>query len=95
MPKSFALAELEINKIKVLTAWKAVRSEAIVTGDEVLGESCCNDSAWKAVRLWRCKKEHVRWRSAFQAHRPYFAYPRTSSPVTIAALCSAFQALTT
>ena len=24
--------------IKVLTAWKAVRSEATVTGDEVLGQ---------------------------------------------------------
>ena len=25
--------------IEVLTAWKAVRSEAIVTGDEVLGKA--------------------------------------------------------
>ena len=40
----------------VLTAWKAVQSEAIVTGDEVLGEVYCNDSAWKAVRLWKCSK---------------------------------------
>ncbi len=38
--------------IKVLTAWKAVRSEATITGDEVLGGDSCNDSAWKAVRLW-------------------------------------------
>ena len=37
-----------------LSAWKAVQSEAIVTGDEVLGEGCCSSSAWKAVRLWRC-----------------------------------------
>ena len=42
--------------IKVLTAWKAVRSEATVTGDEVLGEDYSNDSAWKAVRLWKCNK---------------------------------------
>ena len=41
--------------IKVLTAWKAVRREATVTGDEVLGEDYSNDSAWKAVRLWKCK----------------------------------------
>ena len=38
--------------IKVLTAWKAVRSEATITGDAVLGGDSCNDSAWKAVRLW-------------------------------------------
>ena len=36
--------------INVLTAWKAVQSEATVTGDEVLGESECKGSAWKAVR---------------------------------------------
>ena len=42
--------------IKVLSAWKAVRSEATITGHEVLGEDCCNDSAWKAVHLWRCIK---------------------------------------
>ena len=39
-------------------------------------------------------KLHVLWRSAFQAHRPRSVYPRTSSPVTIATLCSAFQAQT-
>ena len=37
----------------------------------------------------------VLWRSAFQAHRPRFVYPRTSSPVTVATLRSAFQALNT
>ena len=42
--------------IKVSSAWKAVRSEATVTGDEVLGSGNCNDSAWKAVRLWKCFK---------------------------------------
>ena len=42
--------------IKVLSAWKAVRSEATVTGYEVPGSSNCNDSAWKAVRLWKCFK---------------------------------------
>ena len=36
---------------------------------------------------------HVLWRSAFQAHRPRLAYPGTAYPVTIASLCSAFQAL--
>ena len=40
--------------IKELTAWKAVQSVAMVTGDEVLGVGYCNDSAWKAVRLWQC-----------------------------------------
>ena len=35
---------------------------------------------------------HILWRSAFQARRPRRAYPRTSSPVTIATLCTAFQA---
>ena len=40
----------------VLSAWKAVRSEATVTGDEVLGESNRESSAWKAVRLWKCFK---------------------------------------
>ena len=39
-------------------------------------------------------KLHVLWRSAFQAHRSRIDYPRTSSPVTIATLCSAFQAQT-
>ena len=42
--------------IKELTAWKAVQSVAMVTGDEVLGVGYCNDSAWKAVRLWQCLK---------------------------------------
>ena len=37
-------------------------------------------------------KLHVLWRSAFQAHRSRIDYPRTSSPVTIATLSSAFQA---
>ena len=37
----------------------------------------------------------VLWRSAFQAHRPRLAYPGTAYPVTIATLCSAFQALNT
>ena len=36
----------------------------------------------------------VLWRSAFQAPRSRIDYPRTSSPVTIATLCSAFQAQT-
>ena len=36
---------------------------------------------------------HVLWRSAFQARRTRRAYPRTSYPVTIASLCTAFQAL--
>ena len=35
---------------------EAVRSEATVTGDEVLGESNRESSAWKAVRLWKCFK---------------------------------------
>ena len=48
------LAELNTNMIMVLSAWKAVRSEATITGDEVLGGGYCNDSAWKAVRLWNC-----------------------------------------
>ena len=39
-----------------LSAWKAVQSEAIVTGDEVLGVAYCNGSAWKAVRLWKWLK---------------------------------------
>ena len=39
---------------KVLSAWKAVRSEATVTGDEVLGEVNDAGSAWKAVRLRKC-----------------------------------------
>ena len=33
---------------------EAVRSEAMVTGYAVPGGGCCDDSAWKAVRLWRC-----------------------------------------
>ena len=37
-----------------LSAWKALQSVAIVTGDEVLGRNCCSNSAWKAVRLLRC-----------------------------------------
>ena len=35
---------------------------------------------------------HVLWRSAFQAHRSRLAYPGTAYPVTIASLCTAFQA---
>ena len=37
-----------------LSAWKALQSVAIVTGYEVPGRNCCSNSAWKAVRLWRC-----------------------------------------
>ena len=40
-------------------------------------------------------KKPVLWRSAFQAHRPSHAFPGTAYPVTIASLCSAFQALNT
>ena len=40
--------------MKVITAWKAVRSVAIVTGDEVLGKDYREGSAWKAVRQWLC-----------------------------------------
>ena len=40
--------------IEVLTAWKAVRSEAIVTGDEVLGKAWQKKCAWKALRHWTC-----------------------------------------
>ena len=36
----------------------------------------------------------VLWRSAFQAPRSRIDYPRTSSPVTVATLRSAFQAQT-
>ena len=36
---------------------------------------------------------HVLWRSAFQAHRSCHTLSRTSSPVTIASLCTAFQAV--
>ena len=35
----------------------------------------------------------VLWRSAFQAHRSSIALPRTSSPVTVATLRTAFQAV--
>ena len=38
-------------------------------------------------------KLHVLWRSAFQAPRSRIDNPGTSYPVTIATLCSAFQAL--
>ena len=58
----------------VLTAWKAVQSEAIVTGDEVLGEVNDAVSAWKAVRLWICHmsfgvvpSRHIVFVSPFQA----------------------------
>ena len=81
--------------IKVLSAWKAVRSEATVTGDEVLGECNRHSTAWKAVRLWKCLEYNVLWRSAFQAHRYRPANPSTSCPVTVASLRSAFQALNT
>ena len=59
--KSLLLHKIRIFALKYLLgefdspAWKAVRSEATVTGDEVLGEDYSNDSAWKAVRLWKCK----------------------------------------
>ena len=33
---------------------EALQSVAIVTGYEVPGRNCCSNSAWKAVRLWRC-----------------------------------------
>ena len=58
-----------------------------------------------AMDKWRPGRSHelslmqgvlyllVLWRSAFQAHRPHLAYPGTAYPVTIASLCSAFQAL--
>ena len=41
---------------KALPAWKAVRSEATITGDEVLGGIYRNGSAWKAVRLRKCNQ---------------------------------------
>ena len=41
------------------------------------------------------KRGHVLGRSAFQAHHTFCTHPRTSSPVTVALICSAFQALNT
>ena len=41
------------------------------------------------------KRGPVLWRSAFQAHHAFCTHPRTSSPVTVALLRSAFQALNT
>ena len=38
---------------QVLSAWKALRSVATVTGDEVLGNENDERPAWKAVRLMR------------------------------------------
>ena len=38
---------------------------------------------------------HFRRRTAFQAELLSYPYPRTSSPVTIASLCTAFQAVYT
>ena len=44
------MVELKSNTEIALTAWKAVRSVATVTGDEVLGRRYWTSSAWKAVR---------------------------------------------
>ena len=78
--------------IKVLPAWKAVRSEATVTGDEVLGSqviaNICLEGSTPVNVFCFC----LLWRSAFQAHRPLNAPPGTPYPVTVAALRSAFQA---
>ena len=69
-----------------------------------LPTNCTNGHEGNAIREWRPGRSHelslmqgglylhVLWRSAFQARRPRRAYPRTSSPVTIATLCTAFQA---
>ena len=75
--------------INVLTAWKAVQSEATVTGDEVLGESECKGSAWKAVRLWQCIKSrsfgvvpsrHIVFVSPFRALRTRLSSLRSVVP---------------
>ena len=77
--------------MEVLTAWKAVRSVATVTGDEVLGEVNDAGSAWKAVRLRKC---HMYFGVVPSRHIVFrIAYPGTSYPVTVATLSSAFQAL--
>ena len=44
------MVELKSNTEIALTAWKAVRSVATVTGDEVLGRAMLERCAWKALR---------------------------------------------
>ena len=75
--------------VVVLSAWKAVRSEATITGHEVLGEGHCNDSAWKAVRLWRCVKflscgvvpsRHIVFVSPIRGLRPRLSSLRSVVP---------------
>ena len=70
----------------------------------ILPTNCTDGHEGNALRKWRPGRSrestlmqgvlylHVLWRSAFQARRSRRAYPRTSSPVTIATLCTAFQA---
>ena len=51
---------------RFLTAWKAVLSEAIVTGDEVLGKKDANTAAWKAVPRYILRYSYLSQGTVFQ-----------------------------
>ena len=74
------------------SAWKALRSEATITGYAVPGGTMRRRRAWKALRHRTGSNLHFLGRSAFQAHRPHNTFPGTSYPVTVATLRTAFQA---
>ena len=96
-------------------AWKALQSEAMVTGHEVLGKKRRGRCAWNfranesnqvylncRVPPKISKKRHYaighgqyHWRTAFQAEHLQWLFPRTSSPVIVASLRTAFQAVNT
>ena len=68
---------------------EALQSVAIVTGYEVPGRNCCCNSAWKAVRLWRCIKcrscrvvpsRHIVLASPFRGLRPRLLSLRSVLP---------------
>ena len=57
-----------------LSAWKAVRSVATITGDEVLGGKLLLKFCLEGSTPVAMYHEPVLWRSAFQAHRPCRAF---------------------
>ena len=74
-------------------AWKALRSAATVTGYGVPGGALRGRCAWKALRHRRQKQNAL---TGVLPSRQIFAItwlPRTSSPVTVVSLRTAFQAV--
>ena len=83
-------------KISLRTsAWKALQSEAMVTGYAVPGKAMRGRCAWKALRHRICSLTISTGVLPSRQYHCSCLLPRTASPVIVATLRTAFQAVNT